>query len=238
MEYVLTRWPQISQHRALLYRWLSNLYALELTTEQITLYQSEQIDALLDLLVQSGLGLEVARLQQAIQDWQKIEHLRIELAADFAQLFLMDGKSSAVPYASKYLDNGQLYGSAEQLMRNILRDNHLEIPSGFKEPADHLAVILAIMGQWVEREQDHSQASEAWNKTVRYQHNFLQQMLLTWLQEFTQRTQMLRVKSDFYPALSNLLFSFVQVDTDFLSSCLPHEEGGLNESPSLRRRSS
>ncbi len=220
---VVDSWTSVSQSRALLYRWFSNLLSLELTEEQVKLYQGNQLEGLYASLEQSGLATEVKRMRQAIAAWPAFSHLRIELAADFAQQFLLGVKSAAIPYASAYQDEKQMYGSVERLMREVLRDNGLEVPREFNEPADHLAVILATLAQWIEREQSHDKPSAQWRKTVQDQYDFVQKMLLTWLPEFTRRSQAIPTSSDFYPAITQLLLAFVRVDADYLLSCLQDE---------------
>lgn len=220
MQDVVSSWSQVSANRALSYQWFANLLAAELSDEQLALYQGEQAGPILALFAQIGLESEAERVHKAIQAWDKPSYLRLELAADFAQMFLLDAKRAAVPYASVYLDNGQVYGSSEQLMHNILRDNQLEIPSDFKEPADHVAVILGVMAEWIRREQGHNTISPEWRQTVQFQHNFVEQMLLSFLPEFTRRSQAISVSYDFYPALCALLLAYVEADVEYLKSCL------------------
>lgn len=216
---VLSTWSQVSANRALTYRWFANLLALELREEQLSLYRDDKAAAILSILNSIGLDAEVARFEQAVEDWQGISHLRLELAADFAQMFLMDAKTACIPYASAYLDKGELYGSADQLMRNIMRDNQLEIPEEYKEPADHLAIILSVMAEWIEREQMHDVSSSDWSEVVKFQHNFVQEMLMNFLPEFTRRSQMIQVSSDFYPAVCALLLAYVEADLGYLRIC-------------------
>lgn len=217
---VLSTWSQVSANRALSYRWFANLFALELRDEQLALYQGDKAEPLLSILSSIGLDDEVERFRQAVHSWAGVKHMRLELAADFAQMFLLDAKTACIPYASAYLDRGELYGSATQLMRNIMRDNQLEIPADFKEPADHLAVILSVMANWIEKEQAAAQNIEQWGETVRFQHNFVQEMLMSFLPEFTRRSQLIDVSNDFYPAVCALLLAYVEADLGYLRICL------------------
>lgn len=213
---VLSTWAQVSANRAITYRWFANLFALELKDEQLALYQGDHAAPILSILSSIGLEDEVERFEQAVHNWQGIKHIRLDLAADFAQMFLMDAKTASIPYASAYLDKGELYGSATQLMRNIMRDNQLEIKADFKEPADHLAVILGVMAQWIEREQNSASDRSQWQENVEFQHNFVQGMLMNFLPEFTRRSQLIHVSSDFYPAVCALLLAYVEADLGYL----------------------
>lgn len=47
-----------------------------------------------------GLDTEVQRLQGTIKTLSDLPDAHLELAADFAQMFLLDAKDSALPYAS------------------------------------------------------------------------------------------------------------------------------------------
>ena len=217
---VLSTWSQVSANRSLTYRWFASLFALELREEQLVLYQGDKAEPLLSILSSTGLDDEVERFRQAVHSWAGVKHMRLELAADFAQMFLLDAKTACIPYASAYLDSGELYGSATQLMRNIMRDNQLEIPAEFKEPADHLAVILSVMATWIEKEQAAAQNMEQWGETVKFQHNFVQEMLMSFLPEFARRSQLIQVSNDFYPAVCALLLAYVEADLGYVRICL------------------
>src|SRR5690606_369405 len=102
-----------------------------------------------------GLTAELERLDAAIAALCGESLPRLELAADFAQLFLLDGKTSALPYASAYEGKAAaspLYGAAEARMRSFLAARALAIEPDFREPADHLAVPLAFMAELAEKE--------------------------------------------------------------------------------------
>lgn len=76
----------------------------------------------------------------------KIIFAHLELAADFAQLFLLHGNSSALPYASAYLDEHTM-ASHLVFMDNLLDEFHLQLNCQMHEPSDHLAVHLELLIQ-------------------------------------------------------------------------------------------
>lgn len=203
--------------RAEIYQWFSSLFALELTQEQMEAYQKGGIENLLRFLTHYGLQKESERLQNAINTWQLLETPRLELAADFASLFLLDGKHGALPYASHYLEaDGNLYGDAERLMREYLAESELKLHKNFREPADHLAVFLALLARWnrqtIEKQEVKSVAKE--------QQNFIADTLLSWVPTFAKRVSEISVASDFYPAVVALLLSFLHLEEQFLQSLL------------------
>ena len=133
--------------RAGLYGWFVRLYAEEVSEP---LYRSHFADggfAPFAGLAELGLEAEVERLDAALAALRAEQLPRLELAADFAQLFLLDGKTSALPYASAYAGTDSaspLFGAAEARMRDFLAARELAIQADFREPADHLAVPLAL----------------------------------------------------------------------------------------------
>lgn len=95
-------WQFAGTQRAGLYGWFSRLYAEEVSEP---LYRSHFADggfAPFAGLAELSLEAEVQRLDAAIATLRAEQLPRLELAADFAQLFLLDGKTSALPYASAY----------------------------------------------------------------------------------------------------------------------------------------
>ncbi len=206
-------WPAIFIRRAAIYQWFSAIFARELENEQFYAYQRGDADDWLELFIAIGLDRETKRLKNAICRWQQKELQPLDLRADFAALFLLDNKTAALPYASFYLEEGgQLYGKAEAQMRYFLAQNKLEIETGFNEPADHLAVYLAVVSSWT----NSCLAEKKLGNTADEQADFLQQALLNWLPLFVKRCQSVPAASDFYAAAARLLLVFIQADLEYL----------------------
>ena len=75
------------------------------------------------------------------------------------ELLVASGEEGAVRdrHASAYLDpQGQLYGEPHQKMRTSLQNSGLQVHTGFKEPSDHLAVVLAYVETSIRRAADVS----------------------------------------------------------------------------------
>ncbi len=199
------------EKRAVVYHWLSGLFAQELSDEQFNFYQAGKADEWLSGLVHIGLEREVKQVKAAIAQWLPQNIDAIDLRADFAGLFLLDGKVAAPPYASVYLEkDGQMFGEMESQMRYFLSQNQLQIQADFKEPADHLSVYLALLSTWTNNCLDNNNL----DKTANEQLDFIQQALLSWLPQFVKRCQSIAADSNFYAALSNLLLAFVYADVE------------------------
>ena len=211
-------WRFASTQRAGLYGWFSRLYAQEVTDELFRSHFADGGFAPFAGLAELGLAAEVQRLDAAVAALRAEQLPRLELAADFAQLFLLDGTTSALPYASAYAGKdaaSPLYGAAEARMREFLTARKLAIQADFREPADHLAVALAVMAEVAEVAEKDSGASDL-PTAAATQADFLRTALLDWLPHFVARCQQARPRFDVYPALAALLLGFVRADMAFL----------------------
>ncbi len=218
-------WPELTARRAEIYQWFASLFTLELTETQISAYQKEAITPLLAFLTESGFETQTAALQEAITHWETLGTLReiqLELAADFAALFLLDGKQAALPYASHYLEeDGNLFGHIETAMQKLLADNQLAVDQQFNEPADHLAIILTVLAKWNSKPQSQDPAMIHTVATTQIQ--FIDDALLSWLPQFVTKGESIHVKSRFYPIVMALLLAYVKEDRQFLSLCQNEE---------------
>lgn len=201
-------WLAINEQRASIYQWFGSLFALEQTKEQLECYQNHQLDNLYAVFTELGLSTEVNRFQKAMNNALQDDSVVLELAADFAQHFLLDDKVSTLPYASFYLEDGKLYGDVETKMKEFLESNQLTISENFKEPADHLAIYLYLFAYWIRRSNYvNDQVTVSKEQSI-----FLENGLLNWLPEFVEKSQKQKLKYDVYPSLSALLLAFIKID--------------------------
>ncbi len=148
-------WQLTSAQRARLYGWFSALYAEEVPEPMFKRHFATGPFEPFAGLAELGLAAEVGRLEAAIASLRDIPLARLELAADFAQLFLLDARTGALPYASAYEGEGSasaLYSAAEARMREFLASRALAIQPEFREPADHLAVLLSLLAHLAEQQ--------------------------------------------------------------------------------------
>ena len=208
-------WQFASTQRAGLYGWFARLYAQEVSEEMFRSHFADGGFAPFAGLAELGLGAEVQRLDAAIAALRAEALPRLELAADFAQFFLLDGKTSALPSASAYEGKDSaspLFGAAEARMRDFLAARELAIQADFREPADHLAVPLALMAELAGKDA----AAEDIPAAAAAQAGFIHAGLVDWLPRFVERCQQARPRFDVYPALAALLLGFVRADAAFL----------------------
>lgn len=214
------QWQAVNNARSALYRWFADVFALELTTSAVAELQANYQDLHIAF---SSLDLESqsTRLMQAIENLNAIpeEDRALELAADFAQIFLLSGHDSAPPYASYYLDSDKmLYGKPAEQMGQFLDSRQLSLHPDFREPKDHISVYLQVMSVWIKSSLNDNVSVVA--STAKEQTEFLELALLSWLPKFSQRCQQIGVKTEVYPALTALLVHFVQEDKEAMSDLI------------------
>jgi TorA-specific chaperone len=210
-----------NQARAIVYNFLSSLFAKEVTTDLVAQLTSAQGQHFLSsLALEPSLSASVNEINAKLGKLNSKESL-LDLAADFSGLFLVDGRTSVSPYAGQYLstkpdeeandklgskrkkDKTQLFGDLHQQMTEFLTDNKLQIHSDFPEPSDHISVILAYI------------AHLCVTKGSMQQFNFINSYLMTWLSDFTQQVN----EHDhglFYCYVADLTLAWLNVDIEFL----------------------
>jgi len=211
-----------NQARAIVYNFLSSLFAKEVTSELVTQLTSAQGKSFLNsLALEPSLTASVDEINAKLATLNSEESL-LELAADFCGLFLVDGRTCASPYAGQYLtacpsdaikglggkrkkDQIQIFGELHQQMTEFLTDNKLQIHSDFPEPGDHIAVILAYVAHLCITAEHKEQL------------HFIKCYLITWLKDFTEQVN----KHDhglFYSAVTNLTLQWLKIDIEDLQS--------------------
>lgn len=179
------------EERQFSYRWFNAMLARELSDEQLNALQAGQFDDFFAFLSELGLNEEVATFQTELTACKQLEFPRLELAADFAQLFLLDGKQSAIPYASAYLSESELTAHLAEMDR-LLAHFSLQINQGAKEPSDHLCVYLNLLDKLLEQSSDEEVQG------------FLENQL-SWLRRWGLKAQRVSTKTTFYQSLIQLL---------------------------------
>lgn len=198
---------EVNQARSLVYQLLSSLFAWEVSTErQQELTGADAMQFWHMLAEDPELAPEVQRLIATLTQ-MTTERSRLELAADFCGLFLVGDKHSASPYASLYLGDQTdptIFGEQHHQMCDFLHSSQLQLQGDFKEPADHLAVMLAYMGQLAVQTDKATQLS------------FLNHCIISWLPDFVVRVDNYD-PGQFYRALATLTLKWVKQDIQMLT---------------------
>ena len=209
-----------NQARAVVYNFLSSLFAKEVNQDLVSQLTSAQGQSFLSALaLEPTLAPSIKVISAELAQLNSKESL-LELAADFCGLFLVDGQTSVSPYAGQYITNDlsnsdlsngeatkdkrkadkvQVFGELHQSMTEFLTTSNMQIHSDFPEPADHIAVMLAYLGHL------------CLSASIDDQISFIETYLMTWLSHFTQQV----TKHDaghFYTAVAELTLAWSKLE--------------------------
>jgi TorA-specific chaperone len=177
-----------SERRAELYWWFSTLFAAELSDEQIAEYDTYDVRSFLkSLSTLDPMREAVAELNDAIARLLVRTDRQLELAADFAGLFLVDPKQGALPYESLYRGEAKLLMQAPMAEMQARLDRlGINVSDKYKEPADHLAIELDLMGNLIIRAAEAKSAAER-ESWLDEQEALLHGHLLGWFDKLRDR---------------------------------------------------
>ncbi|MFA9489285.1 MULTISPECIES: molecular chaperone TorD [unclassified Mannheimia] len=189
--------PLAKEEKLLLLQWLRNLLARELSNEQLKTLQAVEFQQFFAFLAELGFTSHSKALAEEIQKLSLFENPRLELSADFAQCFLLEGRSSALPYASAYLVDPALTDNLAK-MDHYLDRFKLQLNRETNEPSDHLVVYLEVLIQLIEQNK-HEEAND-----------FIKNQLLTWLPQLAEKAEKTTITTRFYPILVRLLLAVLR----------------------------
>ncbi|HHT7857552.1 molecular chaperone TorD [Pasteurella multocida] len=191
--------PFSREERQFVYTWLSNMLGHELSASQLAQYQQGLFDDFFAFLTEQGFQAQVEGIQQQLQQLKTVELAHLELAADYTQLFLLDGSSSALPYASAYLPEAKLACHFTFLEALLVRFQ-LQLNRDKPEPSDHLCVYLELLRQLAEADD------------MKTYQQLIQDTLLPWLLPFNDKVQRVKTRTTFYQQVVVLLILLLQAD--------------------------
>lgn len=188
-------------------RWLSNSYAHELSDRSIQVYLSDGMRPILSYIAQAPhLESHVRRIDRAVQNWRRLENVKLDLAGDFASMFLIDARTCAPAYASFYLGKDkQFFNESSDRMRERLAIQQLSVRIDQNEPADYLPIMLEFLSRCLEVGPNES-AEPRVETDVR---EFIRTELLSWLPAFAERAGQVKTSSDFYKAVVSLTVPYL-----------------------------
>jgi anaerobic sulfite reductase subunit A len=219
---------QICENRRNIYVFLSRVYERELTQEmlhELTAQQtlSKSIGALSELRgtrVEKGFknlvdSVEAMRGRDPAQ-------VQLELAADYAGLFLGVGGTPAHPSESVYRSSTHLImQKARDDVLEIYRKMGLEKTANFTEPEDHIAVELQFMAFLARQTVDALKADKALDAAeyLEAQRSFLTEHLCRWAPQFSKDI-LKNARRDFYKAVAQITAGYLTMDLEAVEGLL------------------
>lgn len=214
-------WGAACQMRSQIYGWFSTVFAGEMAPAAMASCQEGGADHLWAVFTALGLGRQAEAVAAVFKAWAAHPEAPLENAADFAALFLLEGRAAPLPYASHYLDGGgPLYGAPARAMRAFLASSPWRLDERFKEPEDHLAVILGVLAQW---SRDCGRVGDV-AACAAQQEAYLDAALMPWVEQWQARMDAVDTLAfRYYPAVAALLVAFLHVDREYLQACAEGE---------------
>ncbi|MBJ9537967.1 molecular chaperone TorD [Citrobacter braakii] len=195
----------IHRQRAAVYQWFSQLLFRELDEEQlIRLESGESRKWLASLTAIPGLSVDVKNLERSLVRALRRESRQLELAADYASLFLLAPPGGVSPYAGYY---PHTTAPEERKEMNVLLVEYGLTPQD-NEPADHIAVQLALMARMVTKKE-----------TLSAQYYFLHHHIMCWA-PLLRESCLQRDEEGVYHQAVNVITHFMREDELYLESLL------------------
>lgn len=202
------QWSALWEADSVLCRWLATLFGGEISAEVLEQYRRGDASPMLAMLAgEYGLAEEVQRLESSLAGLVMFPMPHLELAADFAELFLVDALSGAAPYASLHGGEARVFhGEPAARMEQRLGEAGFAVTRDFPEPPDHLAVMLEYLAYRCEALATLAESERAAGcQAIRH---YLEEELCNWLPAFAARCRRVSTASDFYPALAALTAAY------------------------------
>lgn len=211
---------RINRYRYGVYTFLSKIYEREMTTQLL-----RELSGMSNPLMQIGdLGeLEEGELKEGFQTLRgylqglaegDLEQVRLELAAEYADLFLGIAGKPPHPSESVYAGKEQLVmGKARDEVLDAYRKAGLDKAKEFTEPEDHIAIELNFMALLCQRTADALESSnkkEA-SEYLRIQKDFIEKHLSRWVPQLTKDISE-QTEVPFYKGIAMITAGFIEME--------------------------
>lgn len=191
--------------RLILYRLLTVLFRYPVTGEKLSALANVQIAG------DTQLAQAIQSLQETlVEDANFVERLNIEAT----RLMEGPGVTPAVPYASYYLNNQQLMGSAAQAARRTYLEHGVE-PGQGSLPPDHICLELGFLSVLAEQALSDEFSEDALHASL----VFLREHLKPWLPMFCTALEV-NSQEPFFGGLASATRQFIAEDELWLQEML------------------
>lgn len=199
----------MARQRASIYGWFAQILFQELTAEALSHLHDTDTQARLKALKSiPELWLDVRQFQLRLRTALRRKDRQLELAADFASLFLLPPPAGVSPYAGHY-PHTTPHEARKTMQQWLVR---YELAPQNNEAPDHIAIQLALMDTLVAKSSNTATELEQ-------QCQFLKQHLLSWLPHFSQRCGQ-RDSFGFYATAVRMLVCFIKQDVQWIEDYL------------------
>jgi TorA maturation chaperone TorD len=222
-----TEYATLNRNRAGIYKFLSKIYETEVTTEFLKETASEknplrQVGELESIEPRFREGSKALRSYLAGLGDRDLENVKLELAAEYASLFLGLAGKPPHPSESAYKsESHNVMGQARDEVLGAYRNAGLDKIGEFKEPEDHIAVELSFMEYLCSRTAE-SIENDNMKEAVKYleiQRNFLNKHLAAWVPSLAKDI-LESAELGFYKGIAKITDEFISMDQDTVAELI------------------
>ncbi len=214
---------ELIQNRGQIYKFLSQIYRVEVSESFMRSMQSNEFLEQLEILKEEfrevnfelSRGFELLCVFLQASKTQPLAKVLEDLAADYARLFLLKG--GVYPYASVYLGREKL----------LMEDPWLEVKKMYSsaglrlrdaaEPEDHIAFELEFMYQLCQK--TVSEKRERADELLKMQSRFLNEHLLMWAPRLCDGITE-KAATEFYRAAALITKGFLEFDSKIIEQLI------------------
>lgn len=218
----------VNENRKVLYGFLARIYATEVTVDYLRELSEKKELFLASAEDPEVRGTELADGFRQIAEYASslkgmdLESVRLELAVEYAGLFLGVWRVPPHPSESSYLTERQLVmQKPRDDVLKIYRSMSLDKAGNFAEPEDHIALELQFMTHLCEKTSTvlrDSNFLEA-KKCLEVQGDFLSEHLGKWVPKLTADI-LKSARQEFYKAVAKITKGYVEMDKQIVAELI------------------
>jgi len=220
----------VNRNRRNIYAFLSRMYEKEisvdflkeLSTRDSPIFRIGRSEGL-DEGFRKGFGLMSGYLNLSGRDLNRVW---LELAADYASLFLGVKKKPPHPSESVYTSGGhyKFQESRDQVLKAYLEAG-VDRVKEFTEPEDHIALELQFMEYLCRKTIEALERNERGEakKYLKIQRDFVNDHLAKWIPQFTQDI-LESADVDFYKGVAYVTRAFIEAEREAIPDLIKDEE--------------
>ena len=210
--------------RKTIYAFLKRIYEKELSREFLAEMPTKMkpLLAIAEMLSRSEAKKAVKELVQFTDkiDSHNLDDLQIQLAADYARLFLSINKIPPHPSESVYREGTMMQYYRDEVLK-VYWSFGVDKRKEFTEPEDHIAVELSFMMYLCEKaiEALKKGNTKGFRKYIQGQNDFLEAHLVRWVPKL-EKDVVDTAKTPLYRAIAVLTREYIDVDLSIVRELL------------------
>ncbi|MEM2549348.1 MAG: molecular chaperone TorD family protein [Nitrososphaerota archaeon] len=183
-----------------------------------------KLDSLSDIDPEIMQGIEMIKNYVANAVKRDLKEVELELAVDYANVFLGVKKKPPHPSESVY-KTGLLMQEPYDEVLHAYWEAGVDVVKDFKEPADHIAIELQFMSYLCRKALDALDKKDKENllKYLKMQKEFHEKHLAQWVPQLAKDIQE-SADTDFYKGFAKIMGKYIHYDNDIINLLIDEVE--------------